>query len=151
MYSTFIFNNQKMSFSSPFSKLSFQQFLLEDLLSRKNKLIELAIWSCRFVTETDKEHVVRNIKTKNFDIHFSWYPFTGDIFYNNKVNIEHRSSQSEAVPINARVYIEAPNFKFTAFTISFSSLHMCTSGTVCQQCIILFITSLLFMSLYLYT
>ena len=82
------------------------------------------------MTETDKEHVVRNIKTKNFDIHFSWYPFTGDIFYNNKVNIEHRSSQSGAVPINARVYIEAPNFKFTAFTISFSSLHMCTSGTV---------------------
>jgi len=57
---------------------SISSFSLEDLLSRKNKLIELAIWSCRFVTETDKEHVVRNIKTKNFDIHFSWYPFTGE-------------------------------------------------------------------------
>ena len=83
------------------------------------------------MTETDKEHVVRNIKTKNFDIHFSWYPFTGDIFYNDKVNIEHRYSQSGAVPINARVYIEAPNLEFNAFTFRLSAPYICAPPELC--------------------
>ena len=53
-------------------------YSLEEILTRPNMLSSLACWSCRFITETDRDTLVRMIKLSNYDLHFSWYPFTGE-------------------------------------------------------------------------
>ena len=53
-------------------------YSLEEFLTRPNMLSSLACWSCRFITETDRDSLVQMIKLSNYDLHFSWYPFTGE-------------------------------------------------------------------------
>ena len=57
---------------------SVSSFSLEDIINRPNMLRSLACWSCRFITETDRDSIDRMIKLSNYDLHFSWYPFTGE-------------------------------------------------------------------------
>ena len=53
-------------------------YSLEEIINRDNLLGSLACWSCRFITETDRDYLVRMIQLSNYDLHFSWYPFTGE-------------------------------------------------------------------------
>ena len=57
---------------------SVSAFTLEDLVTRDNNLTNLAVWSCRFITETDRDALLATIRHNNYDIHFSWYAFTGE-------------------------------------------------------------------------
>ena len=38
----------------------------------------MSCWSCRFISEADREALQTLIRTSNYDVHFSWYPFTGE-------------------------------------------------------------------------
>ena len=51
---------------------------LESLLTAQNRLSYLACWSCRFITETDRAQVVETIRDFNYQLHFSYYQFTGE-------------------------------------------------------------------------
>ena len=53
-------------------------YTLEELMNTDNQLCELSCWSCRFITETDRDNIMMVIKNNNYDIHLSWYPFTGE-------------------------------------------------------------------------
>ena len=57
---------------------SVSSYSLDDIINRTNLLSSLACWSCRFITETDRDSLDRMIKLSNYDLHFSWYPFTGE-------------------------------------------------------------------------
>jgi len=53
-------------------------YTLEGIISRVNKLTNLCCWSCRFIMENDREAVDEEIRMNNYDLHFSWYPYTGE-------------------------------------------------------------------------
>jgi hypothetical protein len=57
---------------------SISVYTLEGIIARVNELTNLCCWSCRFIMENDREAVEDEIRMNNYDLHFSWYPFTGE-------------------------------------------------------------------------
>ena len=57
---------------------SISVFSLETLVGAVNSLSELACWSCRFITDTDRDLLLDTLRSNNFLTHFSYYQFTGE-------------------------------------------------------------------------
>lgn len=57
---------------------SISVYTLEGIIARVNELTNLCCWSCRFIMENDREAIDDEIRMNNYDLHFSWYPFTGE-------------------------------------------------------------------------
>ena len=57
---------------------SISLFTLESLVTANNRLSCLACWSCRFITEMDRDLVVETLRNNNYQLHFSYYQFTGE-------------------------------------------------------------------------
>ena len=57
---------------------SISVYTLEGIISRVNKLSDLCCWSCRFIMENDREAIMEEIRINNYNLHFSWYQFTGE-------------------------------------------------------------------------
>ena len=57
---------------------SISAYTLDGIIARVNKLTNLCCWSCRFIMENDREDIKEEIRINNYDLYFSWYPFTGE-------------------------------------------------------------------------
>ena len=53
-------------------------FSLETLLRAENRLTDLSCWSCRFITDWDRDTVLDILRNNNYTTHFSYYQFTGE-------------------------------------------------------------------------
>ena len=57
---------------------SISVYTLEEFINKENNLSVIECWSCRFITENDRKGLEETIKSQNFAIYLSWYPFTGE-------------------------------------------------------------------------
>ena len=57
---------------------SISVFSLQSLVTAQNRLSCLSCWSCRFITETDRDLVMETLTSNNYQLHFSYYQFTGE-------------------------------------------------------------------------